>query len=1431
MYNNLFELSHLQMGIWSRTQLYEENGEYNVPMLIQLDKRFSHTEIEHALNSIVEYNAALRTEVVGESYPKQRINTFRKFNLLIETVEERELNGRLEKFISKSMSLKSSLADFKLFVTDKLQILACRFHHIIVDGHSVKLFENELKSILDGKKLYKDKTLYEQHIENNLNISQDVLEYWEKYLGQRVEFLEQHKRAIDEERCILTTDLKLDIRELRNYAKFVKSSIFTSSLGIYKMFLSRFFNKDSIPVGIPVTTRKNQDDDCTIAFMANVVPLILTTESKETGEHFQNKVRETVIDLILHSDISTMKMQTILEGRYNEGIEAFFKTVFDVHEEEEEILTYLVKKASTESEYKWLSNIKIKSEKVYFETNHDCSFYPKWFMEEIHKSFYVFIHSVLKHPEEFISNYDLLSKEQYNNLFIVEDIRCANTTLLNEKECIISKKNNKDIAISYQELLISYQELNNYWVEFKNFLKKNNIGKGAKFVVCTKNKQLGCILFYCIQRSQCCYIPISSELPEKRIKQIIDESKPMATITDCINNLHYTCIGVFNCEDLFDLGSKEISLELNDSTNYLEDIAYIIFTSGSTGRPKGVPISYKNLRSLVVQYEDYFFINSDDIIAQVASLSFDASLFEMTLVFSSGAQLAIFDNLKGYEKFPEFIKEKGVTKFVLTPDYYSILDLKNCISLKSVIVAGDAYRVNKTLPKHVVVYNAYGPSEGTIMTTFKKMDKNTKPYNIGKPLRNSFVVLLGSNGEIIPHGEIGEICITGNSVFNKYLNEVEEEYFQSIFIKDKEYLFYRTGDFAFLDENKDLNFISRKKNFIKIRGNRVDLDEISQLFMLKDKVSNVITILNNSKIFVFYTGEKCNEILWHTANEYLPNYMIPRQIQYIEHIPVTVNGKTNISELKAMLTNMTEIQTNKTQSEQILDSLELVILTAFRKILKNNNITLNSNFFTEGGDSIQSIQIANELQREGWNISSLDIMKCNDIQELCNKYRTKRISFDQNIVVGQVGLLPIQTWFFKHNFFNINHWNQSENFTIEGEYTDEQLIEIYNHIRIKHDNLRSCFILKDKQYVNIIRENLVSDIEKEISFYDYNKKPTELGIYDWSQEITEQLNMGIDISKGILSKIAFVKMPGKQMKIIWVIHHLVCDNVSWSILKNDFLYALGLINQNKKLKLTEKTTNIKDWIDFITSIDISKEVKKQWYSYIVKKDNMLNGFDELKILDEYETHMFNLTNELSDKILNISQEIKIEKDLLILLLFGKTLCKNLSKKNVWILRELNGRSNHLEDIQLNQTVGWFTSIHPVKVKDFDDVDEFISMNQFDIEKISKIGFEYQFICEEDIVPNISYNYLGELDKSIDIKMKLHNSNINKFDFFDEIALNVGRQNDKFILIFLAKKRHNQLILDIVKFFNEFIDKLSVNNRKKFFGISSETLIELNDLFI
>lgn len=1423
----VYNLTPLQEGIWNRIKLFGENSEYEIPCFIELSKDYTECDIERSLETLVEYNSAFRVKIFGFDTPKQYISESRKIDIDVEYIKDSSEEETLLNFLnSYSVSIVNNLSVFKLYCFPERKILACKFHHIISDGYSVSLFERELKTLLNGQTLCKRGTEYEDLLNFNNDLGSELSQrFWKKYLEKPIDFLEPRCITLSRNRKKVKINLDLTSTNLKRCAKKFGVTEFCLVLSLVKVFTSCFFDKKNLLVATPINTRKTLDDDNTINFMANVLPVMMQINQNMTLHEICTEVQEILAKLIEYCDYPTSNVS--YELKHNNTIENdinLFSIVFDMKKVSNSYLERVIMDYSNETEYPLLLSFIQTDDDNYLELNYDCNYLDDLVVSEFQESFRNYINVFFENRDKVVSELSISSKGFQRKLLGTssDSLDCSiydlNTTFIDKQK----------VEIIYGDKKLDAENLMRLSDSFGTFLRRNRITKGAKIAVCNKNRLFNAMLFYCIQDNQCCYIPIDSDYPKQRIIEILNEADPLFLFTDIDNIESDGLFFIENIKSFEEFLQSSLNNSIISENKYLPGISYIIFTSGSTGKPKGVPISYSNLYSLVSLYEKYFDINKEDKVAQVSSFSFDASIFEMTLAYSRGSKLLIFDKNEGLDKFPKFIQKNHITHFLLTPDLYTLLDFSECDSLKCVVVGGANYKKNTTLPPGTRLINAYGPSESTIMTTMKVIDKTTEFDNVGQVLDNSKVVLINSFGQIVPRGVNGEICILGQAVFQGYLNIDNSLTFRTVNFDNQQFIYYPTGDIGYFDSNNDLHFVSRSNNLVKIRGNRVDINEITNLFIDKLKVKNAITIYYKDNLYVFYSGLQSVENLLSSIKDMLPSYMLPRKIINLKNIPTNTNGKPDTTVLKKIIDDQRILTRDSSfkESQDCLSSMENDFITVIRNILDNQNIHIDSNFFAEGGDSIKSIQIANELGKKGYNISSVDILKSNNIRDMCRSELISDRKYDQSEVVGKLSLTPIQKWFFQHNFFNINFWNQSEIFDIEGEYSEKQFKEYFGEIRLKHDNLRVKFKKEDKKWTAKIRENNLIETNEEFSFINLSEIDSKQ-LQAYSNQIKKKLNESLDIEKGILNKLCVIQYGKRSFRLIWVMHHLICDNISWSILKSDLFLLLNKDDSKKQLK---KKTNIKQWSDYLEQYNVSQEIREIWRDYIGNKKKLNNDF---KTHSENSVMRTKIVNNclISDNIIKYLDKNTISLELFWLVVFGRSIATTLGLKEVWISKENNGRTNHPSFIQLDRLVGWCTSVYPICIKNQHTLKETLSYNRFKIEQMSSIGFDYQMLDSVIQVPNISFNYLGDATTEEYLDSIVETSDINEFDFFDELAINVIKVENKYNLLIMYNEQNSKIMESIINNVKENISNDFEQDQSLLsFGLSQETLVSLEDLF-
>ncbi len=400
------------------------------------------------------------------------------------------------------------------------------------------------------------------------------------------------------------------------------------------------------------------------------------------------------------------------------------------------------------------------------------------------------------------------------------------------------------------------------------------------------------------------YIPISANTPEKRIIKIINKAKVNLIICNS-NKLEFYKKKFPKKFFLTEKNLFENKIKNKTKNKKSNKLAYIIFTSGSTGEPKGVCISRKSLYHYVKWLNQNFKIKRGYNCSQFPEIGFDLSVADIYGTLCSGGTLIPANTT--YDKlFPgRFIKNKKINFLVCVPSLIDIIknssDLtkENIKSLKSIFFCGEALLKSQIesilkIKKNIRIMNAYGPTEATVSCTHKEVEykdlKNKKFHSIsiGKAIPGMKIKLLDNEKF---SKEKGEVIIFGNQIAQGYLDKRENK--DKFFFSVKQKPYYRTGDYVVVYKN-EMYFKNRIDNQIKIKGHRIELDEITSC-LTRYGIKKIHTVSFNNKIVAFYSDKK--KINKKTIDVYLkrniPEYMIPNYFFQIKKFPLTQNNKLN----------------------------------------------------------------------------------------------------------------------------------------------------------------------------------------------------------------------------------------------------------------------------------------------------------------------------------------------------------------------------------------------------------------------------------------------------------------------------------------------------------------------------------------------------------
>lgn len=436
------------------------------------------------------------------------------------------------------------------------------------------------------------------------------------------------------------------------------------------------------------------------------------------------------------------------------------------------------------------------------------------------------------------------------------------------------------------------------------------------------------VTFFGVIYSGCYYVPIDEEMPAHRIELIFKSLNPRAVISDgetgnALSNFGYQG-QVFTFDDIIKTPINTELLEEVRERQIDTDPVYIVFTSGSTGIPKGVVACHRSVIDYIENLSEVLRFHEDTVFGNQTPLYVDACLKELypTLKFGATTYLIPKTLFMFPLKLVEFLNEKKINTVCWVVSALTIISSFGTFEkevpryLKTVAFGSEVFPIKqfnlwkKHLPEARFV-NLYGPTEATGMSCYYEVNRDfglEEMIPIGRPFKNTEILLLDGNNQEAKEGETGEICIRGTSLtlgYYKDFGRTQEVFVQNPLNDSYPELIYRTGDIGRYNECKELVFVSRKDNQIKHMGHRIELGEIEIVANMHPETKSACCIFddNRKKIVLYYVGDATPAVMADFLKAKLPRYMVPNVIEALDVMPLTVNGKINRVLLKEKFDN------------------------------------------------------------------------------------------------------------------------------------------------------------------------------------------------------------------------------------------------------------------------------------------------------------------------------------------------------------------------------------------------------------------------------------------------------------------------------------------------------------------------------------------------
>ena len=480
------------------------------------------------------------------------------------------------------------------------------------------------------------------------------------------------------------------------------------------------------------------------------------------------------------------------------------------------------------------------------------------------------------------------------------------------------------------------------------------------------------------------YLPIDLTNPRQRVASILDDAQVDFVLTErkLIGSLPDTAARLLCVEDLPPVSGssgRDHRSSFAPVPPSPERLAYVIYTSGSTGRPKGVEITHGALHNVIQSIGRDVALKPADVVLANATIAFDISNEEIFLPLVAGASVHLLEQefVGDGGKLIEVMRRSKPSLVFGTPTSWRLALEAGWQGDRNlqIVVGGEVLPLSlaKTLAGMTrAVWNHYGPTETAICATRERIATDTEHVTLGKPIENVGIYVLDKELYPVPASEVGEIYISGAGVGRGYRNcpELTERVFvDNPFSETPGARMYKTGDLGRLLPDGHLDFQGRVDNQVKLRGFRIELEEIEEAIRSFEGVhAGFVQVVDygadDQHLVAYFFADKhvAAADLRGALRQRLPYYMLPSELIPLESLPMTINGKVDRGALDGI---RIAFETEALQESTLppSDDLEAKLQAIWQKLLKVRSVGPNDDFFDMGGHSLLASRMFAEIER------------------------------------------------------------------------------------------------------------------------------------------------------------------------------------------------------------------------------------------------------------------------------------------------------------------------------------------------------------------------------------------------------------------------------------------------------------------------------------
>ncbi|MFI6650449.1 amino acid adenylation domain-containing protein [Streptomyces sp. NPDC050529] len=908
------------------------------------------------------------------------------------------------------------------------------------------------------------------------------------------------------------------------------------------------------------------------------------------------------------------------------------------------------------------------------------------------------------------------------------------------------------IAVRDGSHQLTFRELDALSDDLAHHLHDRGIGRGDLVALALEGTADQVVAMLAVVKAGAAYLPVDLEYPEARITYMLDDSRPALLLTHGTTRAARYVPSV-PCLALDDRASWSTGRAAPSATAPDPlDAAYVIYTSGSTGRPKGVVVTHASLVNHMAWMAGHLGLTDEDRVLARTSPSFDASVWETWLPLLHGGSTCPVPPALNHDPAGLLarIRETGATLVQFVPSHLSLVLTETGpeqapTPLRAVLCGGEPLtRSLAARARHawrVEVHNLYGPTETTIDATAHHSGAGSDTAAVegsvplGRPVDNTRAYVLDAGLRPVPPGVTGELHIAGDGLARGYLGRPGLT--AARFVADPYgpagSRMYRTGDLVRRDADGLLTYVSRADDQVKLHGFRIELGEIEAALTALDGITAACALVREDRpgerrLVAYTVADRRGESASPTDTELrtrlasaLPPYMVPAVLVALDALPLLPNGKTDRRALPAP-----ERPAATRPGGQPRTAQERVLCDVFTSVLRSPSVRADDDFFALGGDSILSIQLVSRVREAGLGITPRDVF----VHRTPEAIAAVATALGQDTAepaeqgTGEMPPTPIAAWLLERPG-STDGYNQSGVLRTPAGAEEDTLVAVLQLLIDHHDmlRLRVSRPAGGEPVLEALPPGAVQARHRftRVDITGLDAAAARAAVTEAGEQVRNRLRPA---NGEVIEAVWGDAGPHDRGRLLLVVHHLAVDAVSWRILAADLARTWQTVTEagdrgepsTAATALPAVTTPYRDWAHLLASQARSAAREAElplWQNALSTPDPQL-GYrpldPHLDTADGTRTLVTHLPATWAKSLLTTAPgAFHAGVDDILLTGLALAVCSWRAERaarlggprpdgtTVLLDLEGHGREQIADHLDLSRTVGWFTSLYPVRL--------------------------------------------------------------------------------------------------------------------------------------